>query len=258
MSEIKNGTEKRSPLTYRIIKRLLMLVYPRPEIIGLENLPAGECIVAGNHSQIHSPIISELYFPQPASIWCAGQMLHYNEVSEYAFTDFWSFKPAWCRWFYKILSYLIAPLCVLVFNNSHVIPVYRDARILSTFRETLNHLAKGERVIIFPEQNVLHNNIIYDFQDKFVDTARMYYSKTHKEIAFVPAYFAPKLRKVYLGPPTYFRAGAPIEEERRRICDCMMNEITRMAAEAPLHTVIPYRNIRKRDYPKNAPVREYK
>ena len=185
-------------------------------------------------------------------------MMHYKEVPEYAFTDFWSFKPAWCRWFYKIVSYLIAPLCVLVFTNSHVIPVYRDARILSTFRETLNHLAKGERVIIFPEQNVRHNNIIYDFQDKFVDAARMYYGKTHKEIAFVPAYYAPKLHKVYLGTPVYFQAGAPIEEERRRICDYVMNEITRMAAEAPLHTVIPYRNIRKRDYPKNAPVREYK
>ena len=74
----------------------------------------------------------------------------------------------------------------------------------------------------------------------------------------MPAYYAPKLHKVYLGTPVYFQAGAPIEEERCRICDYVMNEITRMAAEAPLHTVIPYRNIRKRDYPKNAPVREYK
>ena len=30
-----------------------------------------------------------------------------------------------------------------------------------------------------------------------------------------------------------------------------------MAAELPEHTVVPYRNIRKRDYPKNKPIEVY-
>jgi hypothetical protein len=36
-----------------------------------------------------------------------------------------------------------------------------------------------------------------------------------------------------------------------------MDSITALATELPLHTVIPYRNIRKRDYPKNKPLEVY-
>ena len=256
MSE-KNEVRKTS-LAYKIIKGTLKAVYPRIEIEGLENLPEGECIVVANHCQMHGPIMGELYFPQPCWTWCAGQMMHWDEVTEYSFTDFWSFKPKWTHWYYRILSYLIAPLCIVVFNNANTIPVYRDARIMTTFRETLKHLASGHRIIIFPEHNVLRNNIIYDFQDRFIDTARMHYTKTHRELPFVPAYMAPKLHKMYIGKPIYYNAGATLEEERRRICDFMMEEITRMGVGAPPHTVIPYRNIRKSDYPKNTPLKEYK
>ncbi len=249
---------KKTSFAYKIVRGGLKLVYPRIEIVGLENVPEGECIVAANHCQMNGPIMGELYFPQPSYTWCAGEMLHWKEVPGYAFTDFWSFKPKWTHWFYKLLAYLITPLSVLVFNNANTIPVYHDARIMTTFRETLKHLAQGHRIIIFPEKNVLHNNIIYDFQDRFVDTARMHYTKTHKELPFVPAYMAPKLHKMYIGQPVYYNAEATLEEERRRICDFLMGEITRMGVEAPLHTVVPYRNIRNSDYPKNTPLKEYK
>ena len=36
----------------------------------------------------------------------------------------------------------------------------------------------------------------------------------------------------------------------------LMERITDLAAEQPLHTVVPYRNIKKRDYPKNLPVQD--
>ncbi len=67
----------------------------------------------------------------------------------------------------------------------------------------------------------------------------------------VPMYIAPKLRKLVLGKPIVFCALALIAEERRRICGYLMYKITRLACALPLHTVIPYRNIPKKDYPKN-------
>ena len=249
--------EKKTSLFYKFLKWLVRLIYPKMEVVGAENLPGEPCVIVGNHTQMNGPIACELYFPIPRSTWCAGQMMHLKEVPAYAYEDFWSFKPKGVRWFYKLLSYLIAPLSVCVFNNAETVPVYRDTRIITTFRQSIEKLRGGVSMVIFPEYNRRYNNIIYDFQDKFIDLARFYYKKTGTELSFVPLYLAPKLKKMVLGKPIRFNAKAPIEQERQRIRDYLMNEITELAASLPLHTVVPYRNIPKKDYPKNIPLEVY-
>ena len=62
-----------------------------------------------------------------------------------------------------------------------------------------------------------HNNIVHDFQDKFIDLARFYYKKTGTELNFVPMYLAPRLKTMYYGKPSHFHADAPIKDERGRI-----------------------------------------
>lgn len=64
-------------------------------------------------------------------------------------------------------------------------------------------------------------------------------------------YITPALKKMCLGTPVRFSAAAPIDEERARIRSAMMEEITALARALPEHTVIPYRNIPKKDYPTN-------
>ena len=180
-----------------------------------------------------------------------------KEVAEYAFTDFWSFKPKWTHPFFRLLSHLIVPLSVCVFNNAHTVPVYHDARLITTFRESVALLQKGVRLIIFPEKNQRYNNIVYAFQDKFIDVARFYYKRTGESLPFVPMYIAPRLRKMYLGEPILFDPQAPIDSERERICREAAEQITRIAASLPEHTVVPYRNIPRKDYPKNKPIEVY-
>ena len=217
----------------------------------MEKLPDEPVVIVGNHTQMHGPIVCELYFPDNCYTWCAGQMMKLKEVPEYAYTDFWSQKPKYIRPLFKIVSYIIPPLSVLVFNNARTIAVYKDNRILSTFRESIAKLQNGNSVVIFPEHDKKYNNIIYDFQEGFVDVARLYYKRTGKELSFVPLYIAPKLKKMYLGKPIKFSADTPIAEERRCICDYLMQEITDIAGSLPEHTVIPYRNIPKKYYPTN-------
>ena len=67
----------------------------------------------------------------------------------------------------------------------------------------------------------------------------------------MPMYIAPELQKMYLGKPIRFSPDKPIEEERARICMYLMEEITSTAQSLPKHTVIPYNNISRRDYPTN-------
>lgn len=245
--------ERKVSPVYKVIKWLVKVFYPKIEVVGVDNLPDEPVMVVGNHTQMNGPIACELYFPGNRYTWCAGEMMHLKDVPAYAYKDFWSNKPKYIRWFYKLLSYIIAPLSVCVFNNAQTIGVYHDARIISTFKQTVQRLQEGSSVVIFPEHDVPHNHIICQFQDKFIDIAKLYYKRTKKELAFVPLYIAPTLKKMYLGKPIRFCAANPMEEERTRICEYLMKEITEIAISLPEHTVVPYNNIPKKDYPSNIP-----
>ena len=247
---------KKTTLMFKILKFILMKIYKAPTIEGLENIPQEPCIIVANHSQINGPICCELFFPVDSYIWAAAEMMHLKEVPAYAFKDFWSRKPKYIQWFFKIASYLIAPVSVSLFNNAHTIGVYHDQRIVFTFKNTIKKLNEGNNIVIFPEYGKEYNNIIYDFKDKFIDIAKLYYKKTGKEIKFVPMYIAPKLKKMYVGKPTKFDFHNEMNSERARIKKYLMSEITDIAVNLPEHTVIPYWNIPKKLYPSNKPKKE--
>ncbi len=244
---------KKTSWMFKLIKGCIRLLYPKITVEGLENLPEEPAIFVGNHTQLHGPIVCELYFPCNRYTWCAGELMHAKEVHSYAYEDFWSRKPWFSRPFYKLLSYLITPVSVCLFNNAKTIGVYHDTRILSTFRHSVEALEAGESLVIFPEYDKKRSNILYDFRDKFIDTARFYYKKTGKEISFVPIYIAPRLKKLCIGKPIKFLNDKPIHEERSRICSALMEEIEKLALSLPCHTVVPYRNIPKRFYKKSIP-----
>lgn len=238
-------------LVYRFVRFWVKLLYPRIKVVGEENLPEGPAVVVGNHAKMNAPISCQLYFPGSFCIWTAGEMMQLREVPEYAFNDFWSEKPGYIRWFYKGLSYVIAPLSVCIFNSADCIGVYHDGRIMSTFRKSIEKLHEGFRIIILPEHDVPYSNVVWEFSERFVDIARMYYRKYGEEISFVPMYAAPRLKSLHLGKAIKYDAKAAAEQERKRIAGYLMDEITEMARSLPEHTVVPYPNIPKKEYPSN-------
>lgn len=241
----------RKKLHYRFVRKIVSLFYKKREFIGLENLPSQPCVIVCNHSKTHGPLMSELYYPRDKYIWCIGQMMKMKEAPNYAFGDFWSKKPKRIRWVYKILSYIIAPIAVYLFNNADCIAVYKDMRVMSTYKDTVKGLEEGRDVVIFPEMHEPYNHIINDFQERFVDVARLYYQKNKKPLAFVPTYHAVKLKKVVFGKPIYFDPETPLDELRTIICEKLKEEITNIAISLPKHKVVPYENVRKRNFTTN-------
>ena len=234
---------------YRASCALIRLLFRKPGFSGLENLPQGRpCIVVGNHAHAYGPFYAELYLPFERSTWCIGEMLDLKALPDYAFKDFWSKKPRWCRWFYRLLSYVIAPLCVAVLKNARCIGVYKDYRIMSTMRESLKRMKAGENIVIFPEHEVPHNDIVWEFQKGFVNLASLYARQTGQPIDFVPMYIAPKLRLVCFGKPVAFDPSANPGEEADRVCAALMDAVTALALALPPHLAIPYPNLPKNRY----------
>lgn len=121
----------------------------------------------------------------------------------------------------------------------------------------MEKLEDGYHIVIYPEHEVPYNNILWEFEDRFIDIARLYYKRTGKSLQFVPMYLAPKLRKIFLGKPIRFQPEQPMAQERERIRAMLMESITQLAVSQPLHTVIPYPNLPKKQYPKNLPCEVY-
>ncbi len=240
--------QKKRPL-FSLIKKVASLFCKRPELIGKENLPTEPVIFISNHAQMHGPLISELYFPRRIHAWCIGDMMKLRTAAAYAYKDFWSAKPKSVRWFYKLLSYPVAPIATYLFNSAEAIPVYKDARLLATVKNTIIRMEEGRDVLIFPECSTPYNEIINEFQDKFIDVARFYYKKTKKEICFVPTYIAPTIKKIAFGKPVRYDHTLDPNEQRKKICDYLKSEITALAKALPVHKVVPYLNVSKKEYP---------
>ena len=239
---------------YRIMRWLCRIATPILDLEGTENLPEENVILVGNHAQMFGPIGLNLYPPRSQYTWCTSEMMHLKEVPAYAYKDFWSDKPKYIQWFFHLASYLIAPFSVVCFNTAPTIPVYKDHRVFTTFDLTVQHLMADCDVVIFPEGKTPRNNIINEFQIGFLNVARMYYKKCGKPLTLVPMYLSPELKKIFFGKPVVFNPDVPMPEERRRVNEELMNAVTKLAASQPRHTVIPYTNMVKKDYPKNLPV----
>lgn len=248
---VKTNMGDKSPKLYRLIYRIIWFLSPKYTLCGAEKLPDEPCVIIGNHCQMYGPIAAELYLPRPHYIWCIGEMMNRKEVPAYAFQDFWSMKPGAVRWFYRLMSHLIAPLAEYLFTNAHTIPVRHDARVMTTFRKSVDSLNNGADIVIFPEKNEPYNGILWRFQEHFADLAKMVYRKTGKAACFVPMYTAPRLSSIHFGEPVRYNPEAADAEERERICEAMMSAISDLAAALPQHTVVPYPNIPKGDYPLN-------
>lgn len=236
---------------FRLIRYLVWLFSPKYKVSGIENLPEGPAIIAGNHSQMFGPIASELYCPGRHYTWCISEMMEKDKVAEYAYKDFWSQKPAILRPYYKLAAHLIPHLAEFIFTNADTIPVYRDRRIMKTFQITGEKLSEGARVVIFPEDYDEYNNIVHHFQRGFIHTAKYYYRQKGECIPFVPMYICPALKQIVFGKPIFFDPGKKTDEEAERICAYLQEAISEIAYALPRHRVTPYPNISKRNYPFN-------
>lgn len=240
--------EKKKPLIFRFSVSVVKIFYRKREYLGKENMPSEPSLYISNHAQMHGPLTSEFYFPSKKKIWCIGQMMNIKEAPGYSYDDFWPRKNVFTKPIYKIISYIISPIMVYILKCADTIAVYKDARLMKTYRDTMKSLDEGSNIVIFPEYRNKYNEIVNDFLDKYIDVAKLYYKKTGKCLGFVPTYHANRLKKVVFGNPIKYNPNIDIQEQRLIINNYLKDEITKLAKSLPRHKVVPYENIKRKDY----------
>jgi len=240
--------EKKKPMFFRFLQSIAKSFTTKYTFDIKEELKKDGCIIISNHAQMGGPLAYQLYYPRKKKIWCIGEMFDKKEFPDYAMKDFWPNKKK-SRWFYKGLSKTLAPLSQYIFKYTDTIPVYKDTRYYTTAKQSIKAMTEGNDIIIMPEEHVPFNNIVNEFLQNFVSVAQLYHAKTKKTVYFYPNYVAPKCKKVIIGTPIEFNPDNDFNMEKKRICEYLKEEITKLAYTLPPHTVVPYENISKKQYP---------
>ena len=224
-------------LGYEIIKWIVMRFLPKQRFLWSKE-PEEPSVFVCNHAMAYGPIAMVTYFPRPFRIWAVQEMCDRNTAAEYAYRDFWSHKK--CRWFYRLLARLTAPLLAYLMAGAQAIPVYHDSRIMTTFRLSRETLEQGRHVVLFAENRNPYSRYHNELCDGFVSLGRYVYRKTGKRLAFHAIYACKPLNTILAGEPVVYNPENPPAEERKRIARYLMESMTALAESLPAHEPVPF------------------
>lgn len=233
--EEKKMENNKKPFMYRLTRRTVRFFYKKYKVDIAKSEPA---LYIGNHCKAHGPLAYTFYFPPKKMIWVIGEMFDRKTVPEYAYEDF--FRNNRPKWFFKFLSRVISRPFSYLIRNAETIAVYKDFRVVSTLKKTVAALQEGNSIVIMPECRKPYNDVLFEFQDNYIEVARLYYKATGLCLKFYPTYLAPKLKRIVVGEPITFNPNESIVDEKLRINSYLKEEITKLYSTLPKHRAVLY------------------
>ena len=170
--------------------------FNRHRMVHLDHVrtdPDNPLVFLGNHAEIYGPIASALCFPVPVRFWVIAKMMfNKKDVRAYMYENTFSkktFLPVFVR---KLLAWYLGWLSVNIMNSLRAIAVYRDSpmKLRQTIRESVEALAAGENLMIFPEhpEGKYVKNGISELSPGFLMLAEAWWKKSGKKLRLMPVY----------------------------------------------------------------------
>ena len=231
-----HGEYRRRPHNDWIVRLLkkAVRVFSRPMRVKRRAEEGDEPVLyIANHAGARGPYSMIVFFDRRVRPWVISNVCFVKTCAEFARRDFFPTDNKLLKPFQYLLSWLIAPLCPLLFSGVEAIPSYFDKRIIYTLKKTTETLNEGISVLIFPEERKYFSPYIESFQSGFAIVPRNYYKKTGKRLRIVPVYVSRHDNAIHGGEVTLFNPKADFEEEKKRLADYTRDEIERMAEEIP-------------------------
>lgn len=220
-------------LLYRILAAGFQAFIWGGEATGKENLPEqGPAILVANHLEALGPIAVVSSLPLRLYPWVVSDMLDTNLAPEYLRWDFVErqlhLPMPLSLWVAKFISKISVPLL----NVIGCIPVHSNPDDLcATFDQSVNLLAQGRFVLIFPEDPTQPLDPQFEmspFKKGFVRLGEFYFQHTGRLLRFYPLAVHAVRRTVQVGRPVTYNPYAPPIKERLRVKYVLENMIREM------------------------------
>jgi len=184
--------------------------------------PVGDepVIFLANHLGAVGPMYMALTFPlrENVAIWCNEGMMDEKLIVDYVRHDWWWKPESKLAPFYSAtIPYIAKAIVPKVLRSAPTIPVYRDARIMTTMRKSLKALKEGKHIVIFPELPDGHDSHAERLQMGWLNLVAMYQRATGKVIRMVPIYIDEEARLFRGCKSITADPDVPLSEQEERI-----------------------------------------
>ena len=205
---------------YNVLKHVVHPFLRVKNIAYAEPLGDEPVIFLANHLGALGPMYMAVTFPlrDRVAIWCNEGMMDEKLVVEYVRHDWW-WKPEsrLAPLYSATIPYVARAIVPKVLRSAPTIPVYRDARVMSTMRASLKALKEGKHLVIFPELPDGFDSHAEQLQMGWLNLTAMYYKATGKRLKLVPVHIDEKTRFFRVGEAITADPDLPLKEQEAAI-----------------------------------------
>ncbi len=205
MAKCLNNYNKKRPL-YLLLRGVLKM-FSRKLVVVDENDGNIEqsCIFISNHSAANGPLKLDLAFPYPFIPWGINNMCQkYSVRRRYLIDVFYGQKLKYSKFRSWLIGTLFALISGYIYRNKNVIPTFQDGNLMTTMQMSIDVLNEGKNVLIFPEDSTNgYFEVLNKYYSGFATLAKIYHSKTGKDLPVYPLYYSKKKSKVVIGKPIF-------------------------------------------------------
>ncbi len=220
---------------YRFLAKFLDVFIWGGDLVGEENLPAGgPAVFVSNHALALGPIAVAASLPVRLYPWVISDMLDWGRAAAYLNQDFTEPQLHVPASLSMPISRSITQASVRLLRGIEGIPVWHGEKALETYRISIDYLARGRCLLIFPEdpaQPLDEQCKMSPFQKGFARLGDLFYERTQQLLRFYPLAVHPGLRQVKLGRPIAFNPNNITAHERVRIRSVLESVIRNMFLE---------------------------
>lgn len=203
--------------TFRHVSRRMDTVWEEPFIDE-------PCVFVCSHIGAMGPIYMSISFPlcEQVRIWCNEQVMNRGECAEYVRHDFW-WKPEskLAPLYSATIPHLAAMVLPPVLNSAPTIPVYHDARVMTTLRQSLKALKAGHHVVIFPEKPSGYGEYDRHINTGWLNLCVMYHRMTGKALRMWPVYIDQKAHVFRIAKSVQYDPARPLQEQEAALAEVL-------------------------------------
>lgn len=188
--------------------------------VWAEPLGDGPVIFLANHLGAVGPMYMAVTFPlrENVAIWCNEGMMEESMTVDYVRHDWWWNPDSKLAPLYNAtIPYIARAIVPKVLRSAPTIAVYRDARIMTTMRNSLKALKEGKHIVIFPERPNGHDSHAEHLQMGWLNLVTMYHRATGKPLRMIPIYIDEKARLFRVGKGITADPERPLKEQEASI-----------------------------------------
>ena len=197
----------------RFLSRIFFRDYQSPPP---EALPAPAVYIC-RHRNLRGPIDTLLWLSAPVRPWVFSVFCErepcYHQYADFTLTRRYGWPRIFALPVARLLSFMVPGLC----GSMGAIPVYRSsAKIVATFRMTVDALMAGSRIIIYPDVDYADpSGQMGALYEGYLFLGALYHRATGRNLAFIP--LRSEKRSIAVGESIEFDASKPRAEEIARV-----------------------------------------